>query len=469
MKKFIVEELKGILESDLISFHMPGHKSGKIYNQLGYEDILKEIYKMDITEIPGTDNLHSPDGIIKKSQERAAKVFKSKNTYYLVNGSTCGIQSAIMSVCNPGDKIIVNRDCHQSVINSCILGNIEPVYVKPIICKKTSILCGLDPLKVKNAIDKNLDAKAIVITYPTYYGMTYDLKDICEYAHNNGIVVIVDEAHGAHLGLSDRLPYTAIECGADIIVQSTHKTLPSFTQSSMIHMQGDLVDKNKLTNMLSMIESSSPSYILLSSLEIAVDIYDKYGKSLMENLLKNIDTFKENINHNKCIEVYDLDDSTKIFISLKNLGITGYYMEKLLRENYNIQVELSNHYGVLLICTIANQIDDFISLEKALNDIEKNIKNKDAIEFIEYPTAIPIKKLTPREAFYREKISIRIQDSVDKICGEYIIPYPPGISLLSPGEIITKEVIDYILLCNKKGMNISGIKDRNLEFIQVLL
>ena len=468
MKKYILNQLGEIVNNNIVSFHVPGHKLGKIYDRLGYSNILENIYKMDTTEILGTDNLHSPDGIIKKSQERAARVFKSKNTYYLINGSTCGIQGAIMSVCNPKDKIIVNRDCHQSVINTFILGDIEPVYIYSQIDTKTNILMGIKIEDAINTINDNLDAKAILLTYPTYYGKVYDLKTICDYAHSKGMIVIVDEAHGAHLGLSNRLPMTALEQGADIVIQSTHKTLPSFTQSSMLHIQGERINQDRLTSILRMIESSSPSYMLMSSLELAVDIYEKKGEFLMEELLHNIDIFKNNINKNEHIKIYNDDDITKIFISSKELGITGYELDEMLRINYNIQVELSNYYGVLLICTIGNDRADFEALEYALEDISLNYKNDKSIDNIEYPMNIPVKELSPREAFYNEKKSVKIYDSIDKICGEYIIPYPPGICLVSPGEIITKEVIDYILVCNKKGMNISGIKDSKLEYIQII-
>ena len=466
MKKFILNQLGEIVNNNLVSFHVPGHKLGKIYDRLGYSNILESLYKMDTTEILGTDNLHSPEGIIKESQERAARVFKSKNTYYLVNGSTCGIQASIMSVCSPKDKIIVNRDCHQSVINTLILGDIEPAYIYPQIDTKTNILMGIKNEDAIDTINKNLDAKAILLTYPTYYGQVYDLKEICNYAHSKGMIVIVDEAHGAHLGLSDKLPMTALEQGADIVIQSTHKTLPSFTQSSMIHIQGERVNQERLTSILRMIESSSPSYMLMSSLELAVDIYETKGKDLMEELLDNIDIFKKNME--KYINIYNDNDRTKIFISSKELGITGYELDEMLRINYNVQVELSNYYGVLLICTIGNDREDFKSLEYALKDISLNHINNKNIGYIEYPMNIPVKALSPREAFYNEKKSVKIDDSIGKICGEYIIPYPPGICLVSPGEIITKEVIDYILVCNQKGMSISGMKDPSLGYIQII-
>lgn len=468
MSKLIIEELNNIVDNKLISFHVPGHKLGKIYDKLNYTNTLNKIYSMDTTEIPGTDNLHSPEGIIKESQERASEVFKSDETYYLINGSTCGIQAAIMALCPPKSKIIANRDCHQSVINACILGDVDPVYINSEVDKNTNILKGINIDDAIKVIDSNLDAKAIILTYPTYYGMTYDLKRVCDYAHSKDIAVIVDEAHGAHLGLSEELPKTALEQGADIAIQSTHKTLPSFTQSSMIHIQGDRVNKEQLVSILKIIESSSPSYMLMASLEIAVDIYNKYGTKLMDELLNNIDKLKNSFKENNGIEFYDTDDKTKIFISTINMGLIGYELETILREEYNIQVELSNYYGSLLICTIGNDNDDFKSLETALNEISEKYRTNRNIEKIEYPNNIPVKKLTPREAFYKEKKSVKIYESVGKICGEYIIPYPPGISLTSPGEIITKEIIDYILFCKEKGMNVSGLKDYSLGQIQII-
>ncbi|MGL5694583.1 MAG: aminotransferase class I/II-fold pyridoxal phosphate-dependent enzyme [Peptostreptococcaceae bacterium] len=468
MSNSIVDELNDILEKNLISFHVPGHKLGKIYDKLNYTNILENIYKMDTTEIPGTDNLHSPEGIIKKSQKRASEVFKSDSTIYLINGSTCGIQAAIMALCEPKSKVIVNRDCHQSVINACILGDINPVYIKSEIDEDTNILKGINLNNAINIIDNNLDAKALILTYPTYYGMTYDLKKVCDYAHSKNITVIVDEAHGAHLGLSEKLPKTALEEGADIVIQSTHKTLPSFTQSSMMHIKGDRVNKDRLVTMLKFMESSSPSYMLMSSLEIALDIYDKYGTKLMNDLLENIDMLKNKFKHNKHIKIHNTDDITKLFISATNMGLIGYELETILREEYNIQVELSSYYGSLLICTIGNDSDDFKSLETALDEISKKHKINKSIEKIQYPNAIPTKKLTPRDAFYKEKTSVKIHESIGAICGEYIIPYPPGISLTSPGEIITQEIIDYILFCNDKGMNVSGLKDSNLGYIQII-
>ena len=468
MKTPIINKLNNIVDDDLISFHVPGHKLGKIYNRLGYTSIIEKIYKMDTTEIIETDNLHSPDGIIKESQKRASKAFKSDKTYYLVNGTTCGIQASIMTVCSPKDKLIVNRDCHQSVINGCILGDVKPIYINSNINKKNNIIEGINIDEVINVIDSNLDARAILLTYPTYYGCTYDLKAICDYAHDRNMIVIVDEAHGAHLGLSYKLPKTSLEQGADIVIQSTHKTLPSFTQSSMLHINGNRVDNNKLEMNLRIMQSSSPSYSLMSSLELAVDIYINNGKELMKELLVNIDNFKDSIKDNIPIDIYNDYDKTKIFIESKKLGLTGYKLEEILRYKYNIQVELSNYYGILLICTIGNVSSDFELLKKSLIDIYDKYNKDIFLEEVIYPRDIPIQVLTPREAFYKPKKSVKIYDSIGMISGEYIIPYPPGISLLSPGEIISKDIIDYVVYCNQNGMSVSGMKDSKLEFIQVI-
>lgn len=464
----IIDSLRKIVDDNIISFHMPGHKKGAIYKMLGYEDILENLYKLDTTEIPGTDNLHSPEECIKESLKRASEVFKSDKTFYLVNGSTCGIEAAIMASVNPKEKIILNRDCHQSAINSCIIGDIDPIYVNPSINKNSNTLSGVSFDDVKRVIDSNLDAKAVFLTYPTYFGDVFDLKSICSYAHEKGMTVIIDEAHGAHLGLSEKLPETALSQGADIVIQSTHKTLPSFTQSSMIHIKGNRININKLTNMLTITESSSPSYLLMASLDIAVDIYEKNGFDLMDKLLSNINEFKSELYKLKNIKVDESKDYTKIFLNTKKLGITGHELENILRENYNIQVELSNYYGVLLIATIGNTKDEFLKLKDVLFEIDKIYKKEYHLKSVSYPIKLPKKILSPREAFYMDKKNVKIENSIGKISGEYIIPYPPGVSLVSPGEEITKEVIDYIIECKSKGMNVNGVKDSELRFIQVI-
>ena len=467
---YIINELTQNYESDLISFHVPGHKNGKVYNKLGYKEILDKIYNLDSTEIIGTDNLHCPEGIIKKSQEKASNIFNSDNTYFLVNGSTCGIYASIMSVCGENDKLIVNRDCHKSVINISTLYGINLVYVKTNTLNNLSTVVCVDDFIEK--INENLDAKAVFLTYPTYYGTTYNIKKIIDYAHSKNMVVIVDEAHGTHLELSNDLPKSSIKLGADLIIQSTHKTLPSFTQSSMLHTKGNRINKEKLESYLSTFQSSSPSYILMSSLEIAVDIYEKYGKNLMNELLNNISFFKEELKSFDRIKITNNFDKTKIFISVDY--IKGYDLEEKLRYKYNIQVELSNYKGVLLVCSIGNNKKDFIHLKNSLIDIvnsnQQNVNLSDEIDYkkIILQNNIPNQKISHKQAFYSDKKSVKIENSLGKICGEYVVPYPPGISIISPGEIINEEIINKIIFYRENNLNITGMKDSKLEFIQIV-
>jgi arginine decarboxylase len=466
----ILNSLNKIVKKDITSFHVPGHKKGSIYERLGYKDVVSNLYAMDTTEIPGTDNLHNPEDVIKISQDNASNTFGSDYTFYLVNGSTCGIQSAIMSVCNPKEKLIANRDCHQSIINACILGDIEPVYINPNIDLGYGISIGYTLNDIKDVVENNLDAKGVLLTYPSYFGTTYDLKSIADYIHSKGMILIIDEAHGSHLDLSDKLPNSALKLGADVVIHSIHKTLPSFTQSSMMHIKGDKVNIEKIRSYLRILQSSSPSYMLLSSLELAVEIYKNNGKNLMEELIYNIIDLNKFIKKLDNIKVYEQNDQdiTKIYILTKDLGITGYELEDILRNKYKIQVELSNYYGVLLISSIGNTANDFDKLKNALSEIDKLKKDNELSKTIKYPSMLSKKLMSPRDAFYSKKVDININKSIGKICGEYIIPYPPGVSLISPGEEINKEAIDYVLYCKKLGMAVNGVKDNNLEYIQII-
>ncbi len=402
--------------------------------------------------------------------DRASKVFRSDKSYFLTNGTTCGIYSAIMGVCNPKDKMIVNRDCHQSVINASILGDVDLVYGFCDIHENLSTVLNVE--NFINLIEENKDAKAILVTYPTYYGETFDLEKVCIKAHENNMIVIVDEAHGSHLGLSEDLPKSALSLGADIVIQSTHKTLTSFTQSSILHIKSDKVDSNRVENFLRIFQSSSPSYLLMTSLEISVDIYDKYGIELMKDLLNEIDKFKKYFVDNSDISIKNECDKTKIFIQIES--ICGYDLEEILRFEYDIQVELSNYYGVLLISSIGNDDSDFLKLRNALINIMKNNK-KDKILDIDLEKVklglknIPSKKFLLKESFYKTKKSVKIEDSINEVCGEFVIPYPPGVSIISPGEIITQEIIDTIMFYKKFNFSINGMKDSNLEYIEVIV
>ncbi|MCT4592665.1 MAG: aminotransferase class I/II-fold pyridoxal phosphate-dependent enzyme [Anaeromicrobium sp.] len=469
MNNIIENKLRSI---DRISFHVPGHKYGRIYKKYGISNILD----LDTTEIPGTDNLHSPEGIIRESQVRAANFFGADNTFFLVNGTTSGNISALLASLNPGEKVLVPRNCHKSVVSGMIMGGIEPVYMMPKIYRGISM--GMDLNTLENKLKEDIQIKAILITNPNYYGICADIEKISEIAHKYGKILIVDEAHGSHLILSEKLPMDALRAGADMVCQSTHKTLMSFTQSSMIHVKGNRVDRDRLKFMLRMNQSTSPSYLLMNSLDTTVSILIEDGKKLIDNLINNLEEFYKKLEHididyfsRKKLSPYNVYDYdlTRIVIDMTKYGIIGTKLEKILYEKYNIQMEMSDTNHIVGVATIGNIKDDFEKLYEALKHIKEVYGKKEIIEekTLNY-NMLPKVILNPRQAAYGQKKSIKLEDSIGHISGEYIIPYPPGIPLLCPGEEISKDLINHIKLLKDNHINLTGIKDKSLMFIQVI-
>lgn len=474
---YIIDQLLKLHKQDMVSFHMPGHKNGRLFDRFNYKNFKEMLPYLDTTEIPGTDNLHNPKEIIKKAQLKASEIFNCEETFFLVNGSTAGIYSMIMAATSPGDMLIVNRNCHQSVINAMILGNCSPIFINPEMDIHQGFALGITPDKVEAALKAHPEAKAVIITYPTYHGVACDLKKIAETVHKYDKILLVDEAHGAHLGLSDKLPPTALACGADAVVQSTHKTLPAFTQSAMLHIQGSRIDREKLRFMLKLHQSSSPSYLLMASLDLALMIYDTQGKYLMESLLELVEdfNFKANKQGILCTHKHTVGhggiyaiDPTKLWLSLQHKNITGYQLDKRLREEYAIQMELSNFYGTLAIATIGNIRGDFDRLLRAMEAISKIPGNTKLKDLPPFTFRVPEAAYSPRQAVYMPKRQIPLEESEGCVSGEYVIPYPPGIPLLVPGEVINHEIVQYIKIMLKEGMEIIGLKDETCETVAVL-
>lgn len=465
------------LSKDKLSFHMPGHKGGRIIDGKIYP-YMKSISEIDITEIDGADNLFEPEGIIKKSIKKAEQHYNTKKSYFLVNGTTAGILSMIMASTSPGDKILVQRDCHKSIINGMILGGLTPVYLFPDYTPEGDISLGIGLDQVEEMLNSHTDIVAVVLTYPSYYGLCTDIKSMVDLCHSHGKLVLVDGAHEAHFSLSNRLPLSALDADADIVVHSTHKSLPAFTQSSMLHINSDRVNIDRLEAMLSIHQSSSPSYILMSSLDMAMSIVMKDGHNLMESLLDNIADFKYKVAGLKGVKVLDIElnnstsiidkDPTKLLLEIE--GLSGMRLASLLKSR-GINVELYTQRYVLILLTIGNKDEDFNIAYEAIRDISSENANGNDSLYDEYSnTSIrPTIGLNPKDAFYSQTETISLCDSIGRICGEYITPYPPGIPLVSPGETITEEVYDYILNIRKKGINITGPKDRTLETINVVM
>lgn len=463
-----------------ISFHMPGHKDGagilKIDEKPDFKDNLLLI---DQTEVPGLDNLHIPEGIIAKAEELAARAFRSDYTYFLVNGTTCGVYSMIMGVTNHGDKIIVPRNSHRSVAGALILGGLWPVYYAPDVDYDLGIAVAVSPEVIEETIRQNPDAKAVLVTNPTFYGTCSDIERIADIVHKYNMVLLVDEAHGAHLPFNAKLPISAMDAGADIAVDSIHKTLSSFTQSSMLHIRRGRVDVEKVEFMLRLTQTTSPSYLLMSSLDLARFQMEEHGEALLDGLLDMVHDFREKVN--TIPDVYCFGDEvvgchhitgfdpTKVTVNFRNYGIAGTRVAEILRNEYRVQVELSDMYNILAIGTIADENDSYVKLYDALRDLTAKYSNEREIKSLpQVEWEMPNQALSPREAVYEPMEMVDFQKSDGRISADIVAPYPPGIPVILPGEIITKDIIENVLKVEKAGIKINGPRDHRLKRISVI-
>lgn len=475
----IVRSLEEYRDEEVVSFHMPGHKRGNIYKRLELDYLKGGVLALDTTEVPGIDNLHSPEAAILEAQKLAAGVFGADHSFFLVNGTTAGIYSMILAATNPGDRIIIPRNCHRSVFGAVVLGRLQPVYIEPEMDPQLGLAVGIRPETVLHAMEKHKDVKAVVITYPTYYGTCSDIEAIAEIVHAGNAVLLVDEAHGSHFIFNDKLPRPALIAGADMTAQSIHKTLPSMTQSSMLHIRAGRVDMDKLQFFLQLTQTTSPSHILLASLDSARHIMQEKGKELLDGTIKWSNWARDEINKIPglyCISgdrigsrgVADIDP-TRLTVNFEAAGISGTEADTILRNDFKIQVEMSDLYNIVAIATIGNCKEDYERFVAALKKIAADgIKSPAGGSQVVSYKASPELCMMPWEAVYREKEQINTGESAGRICGEMVIPYPPGIPVLMPGERITPENIEYLKLCVEKGIKINGASDPKLAKICVL-
>lgn len=456
----IYNGIKKYINSNPLPFHTPGHKLGKGIPR----DILENLPFMDVTEIYGTDNLHFPEGIIKEAQTLASEAFGADDTFFLVNGSTSGVHSMIMTICNPGDEFIVSRDCHKSVIAGMILAGVRPIYLKPEVNRDFGISTIVSPSLLEQTLEQNLKATGVLITRPNYYGICSDIERIAEIVHRHGKILAVDEAHGTHLKFGDGLPICAMDGGADICVQSAHKTIPAFTQGSYLHIKHGRVNEDKLKSVLGMLQTSSPSYIIMAMLDVARDIMQRDGKNLLSGLLYNIDKIHKNTQNSgfKWLSPSDLDggdkDPTRVVINVSELGLTGYEAGDILRKRYNIHVEMSDIRNIVCILTISDGLESMDGLLLGLMGLSEYSQREKAFytEFIKEPD-IPMQAIELKDVFQLKGIRISLNNAKGRVSKEIITPYPPGIPIVCPGEVITKEIIEYMEYLIAAGCSINGI------------
>lgn len=464
----LYDKLKTYSKSGVYPFHMPGHKRRNTENSL-------LPYRLDITEIDGFDNLHSPSGCIKNIQDKAKSLYSVKNAFVLVNGSTCGILASIRALTHKNDKVIVARNCHISVYNAIELCSLSPVYIIPKVLDEYGINSSVSPLDVENALINNPDASLVILTSPTYEGVTSDIKSISKICHNYGARLFVDEAHGAHFPFSERFPDEAVKCGADAAAASLHKTLPSLTQTALLLTNDDELCI-PLQNNLDVFETSSPSYILMASVENCLDCVSQNQDSFVgyTDLLDNFYSRTKNLKKLKLLyndkiarsQLFDYDFG-KILISTSNTNINGKALSKILREKYMLETEMAYTDYVLAMTSVCDTSEGFDRLANALCEIDKTLfkactKNTFA------NISLQKKMFEPSNRFDYPSALSPLSGCENKISLEYVFAYPPGIPLIVPGEVISKETIDLIVSLKENDVDVFTSKKNPSDLISVL-
>ncbi len=478
----LYERLDAYAKTNYYPFHMPGHKRASID--------FSNPYRIDLTEIDGFDNLHHAEGILFQSQEKLRKLYHSIKSYYLINGSTGGILSAIGALAKPGDRIMIARNCHKSVYHAVKIFSLKTEYVYPEVME-----CGIqgkiDPIEVERVFQKYPEINLVVVTSPTYDGIVSDIAKIVEIAHQYHAYCIVDEAHGAHFSFSSFFPESAVNDHADLVIQSLHKTLPSFTQTAVLHIASDRIDSRKVEEMLGIFQSSSPSYVLMAGIDRCMEMLERDGKQLFEQYEKRLIQFYQackklkylHVLTEKDYEAYDVPavDRSKIIIDTGNAPIDGVQLYQLLLHKYHLQMEMYSAHYVLAITSIMDTQDGFDRLAQALLETDQDMdrlmqqkglsaehpeaKSVYAQEFLKKAYAERGKVMEISEASYYNIEETLVSDSIGKVCAEYIYLYPPGIPMIVPGERISEELLTILAQGQKIGLHIQGMTDKQHQKI----
>lgn len=467
--------LKDYINKKRPAFHMPGHHRGKGIYKLLKDEWGENIFLYDITEVEGLDYLHKPEGVIKEAQELAAKAFGSDYTFFLINGSTVGNLVMLSSTLKSKDKVILQRNSHRSVIGGLAVFDLEPIYIQSEIHKYSGIPSGIKPEDYEYKL-KNNSVKVSLITSPNYFGMCENIEEILKIGRKYDQTMLLDEAHGVHFPFNSKLPLTGIKIGYDMIVQSAHKTLPALTQTSFLHIKGNRVDMDKVFDALTYLESSSPSYLFMVSLDVVRYQMESEGEKIWNEIIDLSNYLREEVNKidgfycfGKEIlndEVYDLD-LTKITINTKKIGLTGFEVEEILNKKYNIEIELSDSYNILIFLTPGITKEEIDKLIITLKDISIKYKKGPIEEEVIIPE-IPKMAVTPKEAYINEKEIIELKDAKGRISGKVISAYPPGLPIVVPGEEISENILYYIYDLKEKKANLQGFIDVECNYIKVL-
>lgn len=452
--EYLYDKLLNYSKTDYYAFHMPGHKRNPEIVQCALP------YELDITEIDGFDDLHHAKEILKQAQERAARLYHAQETCFLINGSTAGILSAILGCTSKGDRILAARNCHKSVYHAIYMNELEPVYLYPQFYEDMELNGPIAAFSVEQALEEYGDVKAVVITSPTYDGVLSDIEAIAEKVHRKGIPLIVDEAHGAHFGLHQYFPENANVKGADVVIHSLHKTLPSLTQTALLHMNGDLVNRRRIREYLHMIQTSSPSYILMASMDECIRMLLENGKEYFQkytDLLEMTRQRLKGLTHLKLLETERYDKS-KLVISVKGTNIGSRELHDILLKKYHLQMEMTAGSYVLAMTSVGDTKEGMQRLAEALEEIDAEINFSPGETMGTLPRLKKEYSSAEMDFLLRKKEGIRTaslpwKESVGYLSTEYAYIYPPGIPLIVPGEIISEKAA--VLLCEYETMGFS--------------
>ena len=471
----IHEALEKFRKKRVVPFDVPGHKRGRGNKEL--KDFLGETcVGIDVNSMKPLDNLCHPVSVIKEAEQLAAESFGAAHAFLMVGGTTSAVQSMVLAVCKRGDKIILPRNVHRSVINAMVLCGAVPVYVNPDVDQKLGIALGMKVSQVEEAIKENPDAVAIFVNNPTYYGICSDIRSIVKLAHDNDMYVLADEAHGTHFYFGDNLPIDAISAGADMAAVSMHKSGGSLTQSSIL-LIGKEMHEGYVRQIINLTQTTSASYLLLSSLDISRRNLALRGKEIFAQVMdlaeyarkeiSNIGGYyaysSDMINHDS---IYDFD-KTKLSIYTLDIGLAGIEVYDKLRDEYDIQIEFGDMGNILAYLSIGDRKQDIERLASSLAEIKRlNSRGKEGLMPHEYIS--PELAVSPQAAFYADKEQLDLQETSGRICSEFLMCYPPGIPILAPGEMITNRILDYIIYAKEKGCSITGPEDPDINKLNVL-
>lgn len=473
----LFDAMVALAESRKVSFHTPGHKSGKGISTRFRKFVGPKVFSIDLTCLDEVDSLQKPRGVIREAQELAADIYDADQSYFLVNGTSGGNQAMILACLHPGEAFLTTRILHKSAVSGMIMSDAHPVFIPLTQNRETSLLLNDQTSSIISAMDANPEIRTLFLTSPNYYGVTLNLSKITDEAHKRGVKVLLDEAHGPHLHFHEALPMSGMTAGVDLCVQSTHKIIGGMTQASILHAKKNRIDIARLSSTLRYLQTTSPSYILMASLDLARMQMATEGKKLLGKAIDLSKRGRERIRKIpglNCIDRHEVQsisngdndlDETKLTIGVEGLGLTGYQVSQKLNQDFGIQVEMADLMHILVIVSIGDHRDDIDRLVTALEKIA--LQSQGSVDYarvsdgFQKPYSLNTALMPPRKAFFANQTMVPLEEALGKISADIVTVYPPGIPLLIPGEQITRDILDFLFTMKGTGATLDGLDPSN--------